>query len=260
MTNATPAISLDGLSFGYGPAAPDALRDVSLEIPARAVTAILGPNGSGKTTLLHLLLGLLTPQSGRVMLGDRLHGEYTRRELSRLLGLVPQSEHVPFDLSVIEYVLLGRAPYLGLLELSQEHARQIARQALEAAGVAVLGERAVPSLSGGERQLATVARALAQEPRILLLDEPTSHLDLKNTRRVLRVLRTLCDAGRTVVFTTHDPNAAASLADHVVLLREGRVLAAGPTERVFNSQSLSETYDVEVEVVRLNGRLWVLVH
>lgn len=260
MTDALSAISLNKLSFGYNPAAPDVLRDVSLEIPARTVTAILGPNGSGKTTLLHLLLGLLTPRSGRVILGDRPHGDYTRRELSRLVGLVPQSEHVPFDLSVIEYVLLGRAPYLGLLELPQEYDRQIALQSLEAAGVVALRERTVPSLSGGERQLATVARALAQEPRILLLDEPTSHLDLKNTRRVLGVLRTLCDNGRTVVFTTHDPNAAASLADHVVLLREGCVLAAGPTEQVLNSQYLTETYDVEVEVVRLNGRLWVLVH
>jgi iron complex transport system ATP-binding protein len=260
VTGAPSAISLDGLFFSYGPALPDALRNVSLEIPAQAVTAILGPNGSGKTTLLHLLLGLLAPRSGRVMLGDRPHDAYTRRELSRLVGLVPQSEHVPFDLSVIEYVLLGRAPYLGLLELPQERDRHIALQALEAAGVAALSERTVPSLSGGERQLTTVARALAQEPRILLLDEPTSHLDLKNTRRVLRVLRALCDDGRTVVFTTHDPNAAASLADHVVLLKEGRVLAAGPTEQVFNSRYLTETYDVEVEVIRANGRLWVLVH
>jgi iron complex transport system ATP-binding protein len=260
MTGTSSAISINGLFFSYGPASPDALRDVSLEIPAQAVTAILGPNGSGKTTLLHLLLGLLTPRSGRVILGDRPHDAYARRELSRLVGLVPQSEHVPFDLSVIEYVLLGRAPYLGLLELPQEHDRHIALRALEAAGVAALSERTVPSLSGGERQLTTVARALAREPHILLLDEPTSHLDLKNTRCVLRVLRALCDNGKTVVFTTHDPNAAASLADHVVLLKEGRVLAAGPTEQVFNSQYLTETYDVEVEVIRSNGRLWVLVH
>jgi iron complex transport system ATP-binding protein len=254
MNGLEPTLTLDNLSFSYGPAAPTVLRDVSLDVPARSITAILGPNGSGKTTLLHLLLGLLPPGAGRILLAGKPHNHYSRRELSHLMGLVPQDEHVTFELNVLEYVLLGRAPYLNLWELPKEKDRQIALQALKTTGLTDLWSRSVPSLSGGERQLATVARALAQEPSILLLDEPTSHLDIGNTRRVLQVLRMLRDNGQTVVFTTHDPNSAAAVADQVVLLRKGQVLAAGPIAAVLTPEHLNATYGVNVEVVQVNGR------
>lgn len=258
--SAISAISLKELSFGYTPTAPSVLRDVSLQIPSRSVTALLGPNGSGKTTLLHLLLGLLMPNAGHILLGGKPHDHYSRRELSRLMGLVPQNEHVTFDLSLLEYVLLGRAPYLSLLELPKEQDREIAFQALVTAGLDALWDRAVPTLSGGERQLATLARVLAQEPHILLLDEPTSHLDIKNRRRILQVLSELIDGGKTVILTTHDPNEAAAVADHVILLRDGKALAAGPTTQVLTSANLSATYEVDVEVTRVNGRLFVITH
>ncbi len=254
------AIALQGVSFRYGPQEPLVLRDVSMDIPAGAITALLGPNGSGKSTLLHLLLGLLPAEQGQIQLLGRSQGQYTRRELSRVLGLVPQDEHVAFELSVLEYALLGRAPYLNLLELPQERDRELARQALVTAGIAALERRTVPSLSGGEKQLATVARALAQEPMILLLDEPTSHLDLANARRILSVLRALRANGKSMVLTTHDPNAAAAVADHVILLRAGQVLAAGPTSLVLTSEHLSATYGVEVEVLQVRGRPLVLTH
>jgi iron complex transport system ATP-binding protein len=260
MSQSPPVLSLDGLVFRYGKTAPDVLVDVSLEIADQAVTAILGPNGSGKTTLLHLLLGLLSPQVGHILLEGRPYSDYSRREMSCLLGLVPQSEQVTFDLSVFEYVLLGRAPHLDLLELPKSQDRQVALRALETIGLNALCERPVPSLSGGERQLATIARSLAQEPHILLLDEPTSHLDLKNTRRILRTLRQLGNDGQAIVFTTHDPNAAAAIADHVVLLREGRVLAAGSTHRVLTPEYLTRTYDVEVNVVQVGAQPVVVPH
>jgi iron complex transport system ATP-binding protein len=254
MNGNAAAILLEGLSYRYEPATPDVLHELSLEIPGGAVTAILGPNGSGKTTLLHLLLGLYKPSAGCIRLAGQLHGDYSRRELSRLVGLVPQDEHVAFDLSVLEYVLLGRAPYLNLLELPSEHDREIAFRVLDVAGLTHLQGRPVPALSGGERQLTTVARALAQEPAILLLDEPTSHLDLANKRRVLQVLRQLSHSGRSVVFSTHDPTAAAAIADHVVLLRDGRLLAAGSLADAFTSERLSATYGVDVEVISYRGR------
>jgi iron complex transport system ATP-binding protein len=254
------AIALHGVSFRYGPSEPLALNRVSLEIPAGAITAILGPNGSGKSTLLHLLLGLLVPGEGRILLLGRSYDAYKRREASRILGLVPQDEHVAFELSVLEYVLLGRAPYLDLLEMPRSDDRRLAREALAAAGIARLERRAVPSLSGGERQLATVARALAQEPTILLLDEPTSHLDLANARRILKVLRSLKEAGKTIVLTTHDPNAAAAVADHVILLRAGEALSSGPTAVALTSAHLSSTYGVEVEVLQIRGRPLVMTH
>jgi len=254
------AIELRDVSFRYRPGDPLAVDGVCVRVRAGAITAILGPNGSGKSTLLHLLLGLLLPQGGEMQLLGRDHAAYSRRELSRLVGLVPQDEHVTFDLSVLEYALLGRAPHLNLLELSQPEDRELAQRALRTAGIAALAHRAVPSLSGGEKQLATVARALAQEPQILLLDEPTSHLDLANARRILGVLRALREGGKTIVLTTHDPNAAAAVADEAILLREGRVLAAGPTGNVFTSQHLSATYGVPVEVIPVRGRPLVLSH
>jgi iron complex transport system ATP-binding protein len=204
--------------------------------------------------LLNLVLGLLMPMAGTILLDGMPQCAQPRRPLSHLLGLVPQEELVAFDLSVLEYVLLGRAPYLNLLELPKERDRQIALAALETVGLSALSQRPVPSLSSGERQLAMLARALAQQPRILLLDEPTSHLDLANARRILQVLRGLVADGKTVLFTTHDPNAAGAVADYVVLLREGRLLAAGPTPAVLTSEHLSATYGVPIEVVMWQGR------
>jgi iron complex transport system ATP-binding protein len=254
MSEHPTAASFQEVCFRYRPMGAPVLSDVCLEIPSRAVTAILGPNGSGKTTLLHLLIGLLTPVAGQIAIDGAPQSRYSRRELSHLLGLVSQSETITFELSVLEYVLLGRAPYLNLLERPGNEDRRVALEGLEMAGAGGLRDRPVTELSGGELQLVTIARALAQTPCMLLLDEPTSHLDLGNKRRVLNVLRNVVNEGRSVVLTTHDPNAAASVADYVVLLRDGEVLAAGPTEGVFTSDNLSAAYGTEVEVLRVNGR------
>ncbi len=255
-----PALALRDVSFAYAAGGPDVLREVSLEIGAGSIAAVLGANGSGKTTLLRLLLGLLRPTRGTVEVEGRPQHGYSRRDLSRRVGLVPQSEPVAFELSVLEFALLGRAPHLGLLDLPGESDHRLALEALERVGLAALGHRAVPTLSGGEAQLATIARALVQQSAILLSDEPTSHLDPANTRRVLEVLRMLGREGRTVVFTTHDPNLAAAIADHVVLLRDGRVLAAARTDEVLTTERLSATYGMEVEVVALRGRPVVVPH
>lgn len=252
------ALSVSGIEFRYAPGAQPVLRDLSLELAQGAVTAILGPNGGGKTTLLHVLLGLLVPQAGTLLVAGRSPSSCSRRELSRLIGLVPQNEHIPFDFTVLDYVLLGRAPYLGTLDQPGEEDLRCAAAALDTAGVGSLRERPVTALSGGERQLAMIARALAQSPRILLLDEPTSHLDLANRRAVHNVLRGLAGGGVTVVFSTHDPNLAASMADHVVLLGRGAVLASGPAESVLTGDLLSTTYGVPVKVAACEGRRVIL--
>jgi iron complex transport system ATP-binding protein len=252
-------IRVQDLSFTYERALRPALDRISLEIPPGTITAILGPNGSGKTTLLHLLLGILSPTQGTILMAGQPRGEYTRRMLSRMVGLVPQDENIPFELDVLEYVLLGRAPYLGLMEKPGRDDEEAALAVLEATGLTPLIQRTVPSLSGGERQLVTVARALAQEPRILLLDEPTSHLDLRNTRRILQIARELAGRGVTIVFTTHDPNAAAASADRVVLLRQGQVVAAGAVREVLTSETLTATYEMPVEVIQVGERPVVLV-
>lgn len=255
-----PAIDIRHVTFRYAVAGTPALDAVTAAIPAGSITAILGPNGSGKSTLMHVLLGLLQPESGAVHVSGRAQHGFSRRELSQIMGLVPQDEHVTFELSVFEYALLGRAPYLNLLSLPREEDRAVARAALQSVGIASLAHRPVTSLSGGEKQLATVARALTQAPEVLLLDEPTSHLDLANARRVLGVMRSLRGEGRTILWTTHDPNAATAIASDVLLMRNGRVVAHGPVAEVMTSTLLSATYDVPVQVVDVDGRKMVMVH
>jgi iron complex transport system ATP-binding protein len=235
------------------------LNDLSLEIPAGTVTAILGPNGSGKTTLLRLLLGVLRPSQGVVRVAGLPQASYSRRALSRLVGLVPQDEHIPFDFSILEYVLLGRAPYLGPLAMPGRADHQVALEALHTAGLEGMQDRPLPTLSGGERQLAVVARTLAQQPRILLMDEPTAHLDLSNKGRLLEIMRRLVELGTTLVLTTHDPNLASSIAGHAVLMRSGQILDDGPAGSVLTKENLSATYGVPVQVYHLDGRRVILL-
>ena len=156
----------------------EVLHTLSLDLREGCPTVILGPNGSGKTTLLHIALGWLKPSNGRVLLAGKPLRAYSRRELGQWMGLVPQSEHTPFEYSLLEYVLLGRAPYLHPLAMPEASDYARAQAALERVGMGELSGRSILRLSGGERQLVLVARALAQETRLLLLDEPTSHLDL----------------------------------------------------------------------------------
>ena len=252
-------LSASGLFFGYNGGVGDALHDLTLGIPGGAVTAILGPNGSGKTTLLRLLLGVLRPRQGAIQVAGRPQESYSRRELSQLVGLVPQDEHIPFDFSILEYVLLGRAPYLGPLATPSREDTRLALEALHAVGMEGMHDRPLPNLSGGERQLAVLARALAQQPRILLMDEPTAHLDLGNQGRLLEIVRELAATGTTVVLTTHDPNLAASVAGTAILMRSGRVLDAGPVGSVLTAPNLSATYEVPVRVLEVDGRRVVLL-
>jgi iron complex transport system ATP-binding protein len=254
-----PALAALGLSFRYDGAKRGVLRDLTLAVPSGAVTAILGPNGSGKTTLLRLLLGVLRPQAGAIQLAGRPLSSYSRRTRSQLVGLVPQEEHVPFDFSVLEYVLLGRAPYLGPLQMPGEDDRQVALDALRTVGLTGLEGRPLPTLSGGERQLATLARALAQQPQVLLLDEPTAHLDMGNRGRLLAILCRLAAQGTTLALTTHDPNLAASVAGFAVLMRDGQILAAGPAEATLTSEMLSATYGVPVQVFKVDSRRIILL-
>jgi iron complex transport system ATP-binding protein len=237
-----------------------ALRELSLGIPSGTVTAILGPNGAGKTTLLHLAMGWLRKQSGTILLSGRPLGMYIRRELGQIIALVPQSEHIAFEYSVLEYVLLGRAPYLTPLDLPGKDDCQIAAQSLNRVGLGDLTRRSISSLSGGERQMVLVARALAQQPQLLLLDEPTSHLDLGNKMRLLKLLKELVNQSVTILFTTHEPDVVTAIATHLVLVRAGQVQHNGTLEEVFTGERLSETYGIPVRVLELEGQRLALWH
>lgn len=252
-------LSLRGITFSYHQEDPRVIRNLSLEIPEGQITAVLGPNGTGKTTLLHLMLGLLKPASGQILLAGKHHSEYSRRELSRILGLVPQFESIPFNFTVLEYVLLGRSPYLKPFQTPGPEDIHLAREALEAAGVLHLRQKPVTELSGGERQLCHLARVLAQQTEILLLDEPTAHLDLENQSRILRLLRKMSGQGISVVLTTHDPNAAVFAADNFVLVDRGDIFAEGELDQVINAQNLSTMYNTPIRVERVNGLTMVIM-
>jgi len=247
-----PLLAISDLYFSHP--GHDVLRGVNIEISPGTITALLGPNGAGKTTLLHVVLGLLQPQAGQIRIAGRPLADYSRAEMGQLVGLVPQTEHIPFAFTVRDYVLLGRAPYLHPLEVPRDSDRFAAQAAMVAVGAEHLAGRPINALSGGEQQLAMLARVLVQRPQLLLLDEPMAHLDLGNRSHTLALLRTLQSEGITVIFSTHDPQAAANAADGVVLIRSGLVLATGPVTEVLTAEGLTATYGVPVKVVEVQGR------
>ena len=252
-------LKYERITFGYPSTAQPVMKEFNLEIGSGTVTAILGPNGAGKTTLLHLTLGWLKPQSGNILLEQHALSGYSRRALGQWMGLVPQNEHTPFEYSLLEFVLLGRAPHLPPLAMPGKADCEIAADALHQVGLTQMQNRSILSLSGGERQLVLLARALAQQPRLLLLDEPTSHLDLSNKGRLVHLLGELSRKGVTILFTTHEPDVASALATHLVLMQKGQVLKTGTLDEAFTSQDLTLLYQLPVSVAEVAGRrvtLW----
>jgi iron complex transport system ATP-binding protein len=226
-----------------------ALNDVSVSIAPRSLTGLLGPNGCGKTTLLKLLAGVLKPELGSVRLGDREVRLMSARAVAQQIAVVPQETHPAFDFTVLEMVLMGRHPHLGAFQLEGPGDLAIAREAMIATGIVHLAGRAYMTLSGGEKQRVVIASALAQQPRVLLLDEPTASLDLGYQLEIASLLKQLNqERGVTMVLATHDLNLAASLCDTLVLVRDGRVLMQGPTSTVLTSGTVEQLYGVIADV------------
>ena len=234
-------LSFEHVAFGYT-RSRKIFTDLNYQLRRGTLTVILGPNGIGKTTLLYMALGWLQPSAGQVLLENRPLREYSRAEIGRRISLVPQTERQPYSYTVLEYVLFGRAPHLALFGAPGEMDVQAARQALVRAGIPDLGSAYVDQLSGGEGQLVLIARALAQEPRVLLLDEPSAHLDLGNKYRLMQILSDLRKDGTTILMTTHDPEIALAVSDETVLVDgSGSVKVGAPTE-LLTAESLSRLY------------------
>ena len=249
-----PLLVFDRVTFRYEPGTQKVLSEISFHLPAQQVTLLFGPNGCGKTTLLYLTLGWLQPEQGTIWVEGKPLSSLNRRQRGRFMALVPQSEHTPFDYSVLEYVLLGRAPHLPSLAEPGELDIQIALNALARVGIEALAHQSLRALSGGERQLVLMARALTQQPRLLLLDEPTAHLDLQNTYRLVEVVRQLKRQGITVLMTSHDPQVALALADQVVILRQGKVFRQGSLEETFTSEVLQAVYAIPLQITLVDGK------
>ena len=239
-------LSGHNLTIGYRDRVVGNHLDISLK--AGEVLALLGPNGGGKTTLLKTLLGLLPPKGGEVRLGDRPLASYTLRERARRIAYVPQSHGATFGFMVETFVLMGRTAHGTLFSRPSTADRAIAARMLERFGIAHLADRPYTKISGGERQLALLARALAQEPKFVVLDEPTASLDFGNQGRVMREIRALGASGHGVLFTTHDPNHAMRAADRAFLLRQGVHMADGEVRTVLNRAQLEALYGAKLAV------------
>ena len=225
------------------------LRDVTAEIRRGSSVGILGPNGSGKTTLLRLLSGTRRPTRGEVLLEGTPLAALTRRAVARRIAVVPQETQLAFDYTVLEMVLMGRHPHLGLFQLEGPNDLAVARDALDATGTSDLEHRLFNTLSGGEKQRVVIASALAQSSDILLLDEPTASLDLGYQLEVAALITRLNrERGVTVVISTHDLNLAAHVCRELVLLRSGQVMATGATADVLTSSRVRDLYGVDAEV------------
>lgn len=234
-----PLLELRSVGCRYG--ARPALRGADLVAEAGTLTAILGPNGAGKSTLLKAAAGLVDYE-GQVLLDGRDLAGLPRREVARQVALVAQDPPADVPFTVLELVLMGRAPRLGRLALEGDRDREIALAALADAGVSDLAGRPIDQLSGGERRRAFLARALAQEPRLLLLDEPTAFLDLGHQAAVLEHASALVRRGLCVVAVLHDPNLAAAWADRAVLMKDGAVVASGPAREILRAPTLEALY------------------
>ena len=230
-------------------------RGVSFGVAAGEVLCMLGPNGGGKTTLFRTVLGLLEPHAGEIRLEGTALPSLSRSEIARRIGYVPQGHAAYFAYSVREFVLMGRTAHVGVFSRPSQRDVQIAAHALESLGIAQLADKPVTEISGGERQLALVARALAQEPKLLVLDEPTASLDFGNQVRVLERIGALAASGIAILFSSHEPDHAFLCAQRALLLGEGRVLEIGAPREVIRADTLERLYGVSVQVLPLPGGL-----
>jgi iron complex transport system ATP-binding protein len=243
----TPLVEVRGLDFGYG--GRFRLSAVTFELVPGEILGVIGPNGSGKTTLVRLLSKVRTPDRGEIRLAGTSLARLSRRALARHVAVVPQELTAAFALTVEELVLMGRHPHAEgrLFETAGDVER--AREAMALAGVGELADQPLDALSGGERQRATLARALAQEPRLLLLDEPTTHLDLRHQREIVGLLRRLNrERGLTALLVSHDLSLAGEVADRLLLLSAGRVARIGTPAEVLDEAVLESAYRCPVRV------------
>ncbi|WP_219819492.1 ABC transporter ATP-binding protein [Pseudoclavibacter sp. AY1H1] len=248
MTESTPCgITANSLTVGYGHR--PVIDQLDVHIPPATFTAIIGPNACGKSTLLRALARLLPARSGQVLLDGADIRDLSGMQLARRLALLPQSPVTPDGITVVDLVSRGRYAHQSVLSQWSRNDARAVQAALSAAGVAELAHRHVDELSGGQRQRAWIALALAQETDVLLLDEPTTFLDIAHQVEVLELAVRLCDEGRTVVAVLHELAMAARYATHVIAMRDGRIVAEGPPQDVVTAEVIREVFDLDAQVI-----------
>ena len=241
-------LELKDIACGYGNRT--VLSGVSLAIEPGENLCLLGPNGVGKTTLFRTILGAIQPQHGQVLVDGTSILTLPRRRRARLLAYVPQAHTAPFPFHVLDVVLTGRTAHISLTSSPSAHDESVARASLDRMGIEDLADRPYTELSGGERQLVLIARALAQEPRVLIMDEPSSHLDFGNQARLLSLIRSLVhERDLAVLMSSHFPNHAFACASKVGLIKDGRLIALGEPGTVLTEESLENIYGIPVRIL-----------
>ncbi len=251
-------LKVKNLYFGYKKSFK-VLKDITFSLKQGEIFTLLGPNGSGKSTLLKCINKLLKPQKGVVFIGDKNINELNEKELAREVSYLPQEHNSSFPYTVLDIVLMGRAPYIGLLSSPSKKDVMMAKKAIETVGMTDLINKPYTELSGGQKKLVLIARALAQDAEILLLDEPTNHLDFKNQYVILsRIKKLIKNRGLSAIMTLHDSNLAMIFSDKVAMLKNGKIIAYGPVEEVMNERNLKELYEMEIEIFNIENRMIVL--
>ncbi|HDN96176.1 MAG: hypothetical protein DRN29_03865 [Thermoplasmata archaeon] len=239
-------IKVKNVSFSYG--SIKALENVSFEIENEFV-GIIGPNGSGKTTLLNCMAGFLK-SDGCILINGKDINKLDRKKVAREIGIVPQIPNISFPLTVFDIVLMGRNPHKKMLEFMNEKDIKIANDAMEAVGIEHLADRTITELSGGELQKVIIARALAQQPNILLLDEPTAHLDIHHQIEILSLIKSLIGKGITAIAVLHDLNLASCFCDKIILLNKGKIFAIGNVKEVITPDNIYTVYGIRVDILQ----------
>ncbi len=227
-------------------------RNVNISIERGDVLCILGPNGTGKSTLVKCINSLLKLKGGEILLNNKNIYSIGKTELAKTIGYIPQSNGSTFAYSVLDVVLMGRAPHLSLTSVPGKNDYKIAEEALESLGILFLRDKAYTEISGGERQLVLMARALAQQPEILLLDEPTSHLDFGNQIRTLKVINELSKKGLSVIMTSHFPDHAFLSSNKVAIMNQGTIMEMGKPEYVVTEENMKEAYGIDVKILDID--------
>lgn len=244
----TVIYEVNNVTFAYTPKGPDILKNVSFSVKESQVISILGPNGAGKSTLLGCMAGLLKPKEGSILLKGSDISSLRQKQIASVAGFVPQNHEAAFSYTVREYVLMGRASRIGIFSRPGKEDEDAAEQAMDEMGILSLADKPYTKISGGERQQAAIARAIAQEPEIILFDEPTSHLDFGNQLRVLRIIRKLSDKGFAIVITTHNPDHALLLGCDAALLDKNGHLETGSCDEMITEEKLGRIYSADLKI------------
>ena len=255
----TSFIRFDNVSFSYFGRRERVIKDFNFEIPLGSRTALLGLNGTGKTTLLMLLLGYIAPLEGKIIISkDGKENPIT--DMNGAVGYLSQNENIPFDYTVREFIMLGRAPHILKFNIPSENDFKVSQRIIESLELSVLAACKLGEISGGELQRVRIARTLAQEPEVILMDEPMTHLDIKNKKYLNKLITSLKEAGKTIVYSTHDPLDVLNFSDNCIIMGKGNKYDAGETEKIIRSKTLSEYFEIPITVINENGHKSIVVH